>query len=108
MECHGEQFMCPYQQEEDRHIAEGAHVGNDDLDVGAVDQETRLGSASNEMIVRRLEKEADLNRGRQCQARNGRTGEEEDSGSLDKFSNIDGTLEHENSLKQPGVRPTDS
>ena len=56
MECHGEHFMCPYQQEEDRHIAEGAHVGNDDLDVGAVDQETRLGSASNEMIVRRLEK----------------------------------------------------
>ena len=32
-------------------IAAGAHVGNDDLDVSAADQKTRLGSASDEVIV---------------------------------------------------------
>ena len=32
-------------------IAEGVHVGNDDLDVSDADEKTRLGSASVEMIV---------------------------------------------------------
>ena len=32
-------------------IAGGAHVGNDDLDVGAGDQKMKLESASHEMIV---------------------------------------------------------